>query len=63
MAGLATQKLEHIEQLLVDIDMKIDNFLGFEELTGKELKELRETREAMKRGEYATFEDVFSDID
>jgi hypothetical protein len=63
MAGLATQKLERIEQLLVDIDMKIDNFLGFEELTGKELKELRETRKAMKRGEYATFEDVFSDID
>jgi hypothetical protein len=63
MAGLATQKLERIEQLLVDIDMKIDNFLGFEELTGKELKELRETREAMKRGEYATFEDVFSDTD
>ena len=41
MAELAMQKLEHIEQLLVGIDTKIDNFLGFEELKESELKEIK----------------------
>jgi len=63
MAELAMQKLKHIEQLLVSIDAKIDNFLGFEELKKSELKELKEIRTKIKKGEYATFEEVFRDID
>ena len=63
MAELAIQKLEHIEQLLIGIDMKIDNFLGFEEMKESELKELREIRNEMQKGDHATFEEVFSNID
>jgi hypothetical protein len=55
MAELAIQKLEHIEQLLIGIDTKIDNFLGFEELKESELKELRGIRNEMQKGDYATF--------
>ena len=57
------QKLEHIEQLLVGIDTKIDNFLGFEELKESELKEIKEIRNEMQKGDYVTFEEVFGDID
>ena len=63
MAELAMQKLEHIEQLLVGIDTKIDNFLGFEELKESELKEIKEIRNEMQKGDYATFDEVFGDID
>ena len=63
MAELAMQKLEHIERLLVGIDSKIDNFLGFEELKESELKELKKIRNEMQKGDYATFDEVFGDID
>jgi len=63
MAELAIQKLEHIEHLLVGIDTKIDNFPGFEELKESELKEINEIRNEMQKGDYATFDEVFSDID
>ncbi len=61
MAELSMQKLEHIEQLLVGIDTKIDNFLGFEELEESELKELREIKNEMQKGDYATSDEVFGD--
>jgi len=63
MAELAMQKLEHIEQLLIGIDTKIDNFLGFEELKESEIKEIREIRNEMQKGDYATFDEVFGNID
>ena len=63
MTGLAIQKLEHIEQLLVGIYTKIDNFLGFEQLKKSELRELKEIKNEMRKGECSTFEEVFGDID
>ena len=38
--------------VLLEINTKIDNFLGYEELTEDEKRELAEIREEIKRGEY-----------
>ena len=43
--------LERIEKKLDIIDSKIDNFLGFEELSEEELKELDEIEAEMEKGE------------
>ena len=55
------EKINHIEKLLTEIDAKIDNFLGFEELSEEEKKEISKLREEVSRGEYLSYKDVFSD--
>ncbi len=45
------EHLERIEKMLEILNSKIDNFLGFEDLSEEELKELDEIEEEMKRGE------------
>lgn len=40
------EKLDHIEEMLKEINSKIDNFLGFEEI---------------KNGHYETYENTFCD--
>jgi len=40
--------------VLLEINTKIDNFLGYEELTEDEKRELAEIHEEIKRGEYLT---------
>jgi hypothetical protein len=55
------QKINHIEKLLTEIDAKIDNFLGFEELNDEEKKEISKLREEVSRDEYVSYKDVFSD--
>lgn len=42
--------LERIEKKLDVLDGKIDNFLGFEELSEEELKELDEIEAEMEKG-------------
>ena len=49
------ERLERIERLLIALNAKIDNFLGYEEITGKEREELRKMREEVKRGEFVRF--------
>ncbi|MFO7967954.1 MAG: hypothetical protein R6U44_10195 [Archaeoglobaceae archaeon] len=48
--------LLRIEKELKLINSKIDNFLGFEELSGEELSELDEIEEEMERGEKTLLE-------
>ncbi len=55
------ERLERIERLLIALNAKIDNFLGHEELTEKELEELRKMREEVKRGEFVRFEELFEE--
>jgi len=55
------EKINHIEKLLIEIDAKIDNFLGFEELSEEDKKEVQKFREDVSRGEYVSYKDVFSD--
>jgi len=55
------EKISNIEKLLNEIDAKIDNFLGFEELTEEEKEEIRRLREEVRRGDSINFKDAFSD--
>ena len=55
------KKLERIERLLVEINSKIDNFMGYEYLSKKEREELRKMREEIRKGEFIKFEDLFGD--
>jgi len=55
------KKLERIERLLVEINSKIDNFMGYEYLSKKEREELRKMREEIRKGEFIKFEDLFGE--
>ena len=64
MTGVETleKKLERIERLLVEINSKIDNFMGYEYLSKKEREELRKMREEIRKGEFIKFEDLFGEL-
>lgn len=53
------ERLERIERLLIQLNAKIDNFLGYESLGEEEREELRRMREEVKRGEFVRFEELF----
>ncbi len=55
------ERLERIERLLITLNAKIDNFLGYEELSEEERKELQKMREEIKRGEFVKFEELFEE--
>jgi len=63
MTGVETleKKLERIEKLLVEINSKIDNFMGYEYLSKKEREELKNMREEIRKGEFIKFEDLFGE--
>lgn len=55
------EKMNRIEMLLLEIHSKIDNFLGFEELSEEERKEIELIEKEVESGEYFTFDEVFGD--
>ena len=55
------KKIEHIEELLMALNGKIDNFLGFEDMAEEEREEVDQIRKEIQAGEYYTFDDVFED--
>ncbi|WP_456395245.1 hypothetical protein [Thermococcus sp.] len=55
------ERLERIERLLVTLNAKIDNFLGYEDLTEKERDELKKMRDEVRRGEFVRFEELFEE--
>ena len=55
------EKMNHIEMLLIEIRSKIDNFLGFEEISEEERKEIELIEKKVESGEYLTFDEVFGD--
>jgi hypothetical protein len=59
--GEVVERLERIEHLLIQLNAKIDNFLGYESLSKKEREELRRMREEVKRGEFVRFEELFEE--
>ena len=59
MTDALLEKMNDIEQLLLEINAKIDNFLGFEELTLEEQEEIIQLRGTVKKGEFVTFNGVF----
>ncbi|MCK4848608.1 MAG: hypothetical protein KAT16_06270 [Candidatus Heimdallarchaeota archaeon] len=61
MEKVLEKKLSHIESLLIELHMKIDNFLGFETLTEEEKKEVQTIREEIQAGQIEKFEKVFEE--
>ncbi|TAK63877.1 MAG: hypothetical protein EPO24_03780 [Bacteroidetes bacterium] len=59
MADVLLEKVEHIEQMLKNPNGKIDNFMGFEEITEPERAELNSIRQEIQTGDSMSFEDVF----
>jgi len=52
MPDVVMEKMEHIERLLLQLNAKIDNFLGYEDLTPQEKEDLKKIRREVKSGEY-----------
>jgi len=42
----------------MEINSKIDNFLGVEDLSEREAKKVREIREEIKKGEYVKYDEI-----
>ena len=61
MSQALMEKMECIEALLLEVNAKIDNFLGFEDLNKTEYKEIEELREEVKSGNYSRFDEVFGE--
>ena len=61
MSEALTEKIDPIETLLREINAKIDNFLGFDELDNDEQKELETLRKEIEAGEYINFDEAFED--
>jgi hypothetical protein len=61
MSQEISEKMDHIEMLLLEIRSKMDNFLGFEELSREERKEIDIIEKEIESGEYSTFGEVFGD--
>ena len=45
MSEVLIEKIDHIEALLLELSAKIDNFLGFEEITEEEKEEVEKLKE------------------
>ena len=56
MPDVVMEKMEHIERLLLQLNAKIDNFLGYEDLTSDEQEELKKIRREVKNGEYVSLD-------
>ncbi len=52
------EKLTNIEKMLVEINSKIDNFLGVEDLSEEEMEGVREIREEIKKGNCAEYDKI-----
>ena len=61
MSDVLLEKISNIERMIMELNTKIDNFLGYEDLTEEEKKELEKIREEIKKGEYVRFEELFGE--
>ncbi len=58
MNELMMEKLTNIEKMLMEINSKIDNFLGVEDLSEEEMEEVREIREEIKKGNCVGYNEI-----
>jgi len=59
MSHKLLEKIDHIEALLLEINSKIDNFLGFEELSEEGKREIELIEKEVELGNYVSFNEVF----
>jgi len=52
------KKIDNIEKMLIEINSKIDNFLGVEELSEEEMEEVREIIKEIKKGDYVKYDEI-----
>jgi len=52
MLDVLLEKINNIERMIMELNTKIDNFLGYEDLTADEKKRIRKICEEIKKGEY-----------
>lgn len=48
-----------MERLLEEINSKIENFMGYEELNEEEDREVKRILDDVKKGNYVRFEELF----
>ena len=53
------ERMKRLEEWLLEINSKIENFLGYEELNQEEEEEVERITKEMKEGEYVKFEEIF----
>ncbi len=53
------EKIERLKYLLMEINSKIENFMGYEDLTPEEEEKVEKIIEEMRKGEYIRFEEIF----
>ncbi len=53
------KRIERMERLLEEINSKIENFMGYEELNEEEDREVRRILDDVKKGNYVRFEELF----
>ncbi len=53
------RRISNVEHLLEEINAKIENFMGYEELTDEEEREVEEILNEIKKGKYTRFEELF----
>lgn len=61
MSEAVSAQLHRMEGLLLELNSKIDNYMGLAELSPEELEELDEIETEMAAGDFATFDEVFKD--
>ena len=61
MSDILLEKINNIERMIMELNTKIDNFLGYEDLTEEEKREIEEIREEIKKGEYVKFDELFDE--
>ena len=59
MSDELLEKINNIERMIMELSTKIDNFLGYEDLTEKEKREVEKIRGEIKKGEYIKFDEIF----
>ena len=55
------ERLERIEMLIQDIETKLDNYLGVEDIDDQECKEVERLRKDVQEGNVVPLQDVFRD--
>ena len=61
MSDSLTDKIDRIEALLIEVNAKISNFLGFEELDEAEQAEVKTLRKSIDKDGHVSFERVFGE--
>ena len=59
MEEILLEKVEHIERMIETLNGKIDNFMGFEELTESEKEEVKALRKDVQSGKTMGLDEVF----